>query len=187
MSADGGEVAPTFSIILDGDGVKVKKSLDQETARRVITLIMGGETPDPAPLSQNPPRRRPKKKASAKGGKSAKRRQASVGVVKDLSLRPKGKEAFADFAEGKKPKTHMEKQAVAVFWLQHVAGAKEISVDHINTCYLNAKWKRPKDLPNNLAVTSIRKGWLDTSDMSNIQLTVPGEDLVNHELPPQEK
>ncbi len=93
-----------------------------------------------------------------------------------------------DFADEKRPKTHQQKQAVIVYWLRDEAGLQQgITVDHINTCYQAAGWKRPKNLENSVVVTSMRKAWLDTSDLSNITLTVPGEDLVSHELPAQDK
>jgi len=107
-------------------------------------------------------------------------------MVKDLSLRPKGKKAFADFVAEKQPSSHQQKQLVSVYWLAKEAGfSSGISVDHINTCYHGAGWRRPSDLRNALAVTAVRKGWLDTSDGSDIKLTVPGEDFVVHELPPK--
>ncbi len=77
---------------------------------------------------------------------------------------------------------------MAVYWLEKEAGMSSgITADHINTCYKAAGWKRPSNLGNAVAVTSTRKGWLDTSDGGNIKLTVPGEDFVTHELPPAEK
>jgi len=106
----------------------------------------------------------------------------------DLSLRPKGKKAFAEFVAEKQPGSHQQKQLVAVYWLAKEAGlAFGITVDHINTCYQGAGWKRPGNLRNSLAVTSVKKGWLDTSDGNDIKLTVPGEDFVLHELPPPQK
>jgi hypothetical protein len=104
--------------------------------------------------------------------------------VKDLSLRPSDKPSFSDFAAEKQPQNHYEKQAVAVYWLDKIVGVPSgITVDHINTCYLGAKWKRPTNFDNSLQITATRKGWIDTSDGSHIQITVPGEDLVVHDLP----
>jgi hypothetical protein len=77
---------------------------------------------------------------------------------------------------------------VAVYWLAKESGLSSgITVDHINTCYQGAGRKRPSNLRNALAVTAMKKGWLDTSDGSDIKLTVPGEDFVVHELPPKKK
>ena len=99
-------------------------------------------------------------------------------------MRPSGKTSLVAFVEDKQPKYHNEKQTVILHWLTHEAGLAEgVTVDHVNTCYVEAKWARPADLENNLQVNANKKGWLDTSDMENIKLTTRGEDLVQHELP----
>jgi hypothetical protein len=102
-----------------------------------------------------------------------------------LSLRPKGKIAFADFIKEKQPKTHQEQQTAIVYWLRHEAGMSSgITVDHINTCYRAAGWRRPTDLLSSVMTnTAAKKGWLDTRDTDNITLTPPGEDMVVHDLP----
>lgn len=89
-----------------------------------------------------------------------------------------------EFAEEKQPRNHFEKQAVTIYWLAKTLEMQDgITIDHVNTCYVGAKWKRPANFENNLQLTATRKGWIDTSDGSNIQITVPGEDLVVHDLP----
>ncbi len=89
-----------------------------------------------------------------------------------------------EFVEEKQPRNHFERQAVLVYWLGKIAGMEEgITVDHVNTCYVTAKWKRPAQFEANLQLTAARRGWIDTSDGSNIRITVPGEDFVVHDLP----
>lgn len=190
-SSGDGESTPSFKVTIDGDGVSVAKEVDAATATEIIALAMGG-----ASSSQSRPRsgtstrtRAPRSKPTA-GGKSTKtkRRAGAPSVVKDLSLRPKGKTAFVDFTAEKSPTTHQHKQVVIVYWLRHVAELSEgITADHVNTCYVEANWPRPSDLRNGLAVTSKAKGWFDTSDLSNIRLTARGEDEVQHNLPPKPK
>lgn len=136
------------------------------------------------------PRTRGTKAPDGEGAVKPKRRRRSggPGIVKDLSLRPSGKTSFVTFAKEKKPRTHAEKQAVIVYWLQHEAGmSKGITPAHINTCYQEAGWPRPTDLVANLYLTAHRKGWLDTSDIENIIVPTRGEDLVQHSLPPAAK
>src|SRR4051812_42492914 len=112
-----------YKLTLDGDGVKVAKTIDSTTAREVLALVMGGSPPS----SRAPARRASRAKSGRRTGKPAdgtgattrpRRRSGSPGIVKDLSLRPSGKKAFADFAAEKAPKTHMQKQALIVYWLQ---------------------------------------------------------------------
>lgn len=192
VMTDDSSNASSYSINLTGNGLSVQKEIDPDTAMKVIALVVGGQLPSgeghPAlDVEQSPPkppaRRRGTKKRGASSKKARKRRRSSPGIVKDLSTRPKGKKAFAEFASEKSPTTHQEKQVVAVYWLRKTAGVDGITVDHVNTCYQAAGWPRPKDLENALAVTAMRKGWLDTSDMSAIDITASGEDAVDHDLP----
>jgi hypothetical protein len=196
MAEDAAEAATqeTYKLTVKGVGVTIDKKIDANVARAVVTLVMGGE-----PLSASPQddgggggakTRRPKRSKGEKGkgkGRSGKaKRAASVGIDKNLSLRPKGKQSFKEFAEEKAPADHYDKTVVAVYWLTEVASAKA-SAQAVNTCYQGADWKRPTDLRNTLQQTASKKGWLDTADSDEIKLTVPGEDYVRHDLPKSSK
>lgn len=171
-----------------------EREIDDATVGHVMSLVLGGSapsTPTKAPSATTSPRvkRRGKPKATTLGAvPKAKKRAAGPAIVKDLSLRPKGKTAWAEFAAEKAPRTHQEKQLLAVLWLTREAAMDNgITVDHVNTCYQGAKWPRPRDLTNALSVTAKKSGWLDTGDKSDIKLTVSGEDHVDHDLPPKPK
>lgn len=184
---------PPFKVTVVGDGVEIDRDVDVEVAMQVIGLVMGGALPGPSadPASSGRARTAPTDKATSQRKppkrdtpKKARRRSTGPGVVKNLSLRPQGKTPFSRFATEKEPKTHGEKQAVIVFWLQHEAEmADGITAAHINTCYQEAGWPRPNDLVANLYLTASRKGYVDTSDVENISITTRGEDLVGHSLP----
>jgi hypothetical protein len=194
-TTSGSDVAtPSYKVTIDGDGVKVSKEIDAETATEILAIVMGGGSPSRASharASKSARSRRPrasKAKSDSTAPRRAKRKTGSPGVVKDLSMRPKGKKAFMDFVAEKQPATHQQKQAVALYWLRHEAGMSSgITSDHVNTCYLEADWPRPANLDNAMQVTAKVKGWFDTSDMANIQLTTRGEDEVKHKLPPPPK
>jgi hypothetical protein len=192
---------PTFKITISGDGVTVEKEVGADVATQLMMLVMGGSAP--AVVSGGGGagsgggrtarrQRRAATNAGAPGGgsgsKPAKRKPSSVGIVRDLALRPPGKQPWIEFAEEKAPKTNGARSTVAVHWLVNVAGMSSgITVDHVNTCFVEAGWKRPADFVNALQVVSSTKGWLDTGDMGNIKLTLRGEDEVQHNLPPQSK
>lgn len=171
------------------------KEVDQATVLAVVNLLMGGDiAPLVAPVGEenegtstgrevDPKPRRPKrtpapKKAKAKRSSKAK----SVGLDRDLSLRPKSKKSFADFVDEKKPSNHEDKVTVCVFWLTTVAGHKA-TPEAVNSCYEGADWKRPADLRNKLRVTASKRGWIDTADSEDITITTSGEDHVKHDLP----
>jgi hypothetical protein len=177
---------PTFKITMKGEGVTVDKEIDGATATEVLALVM-----DDAGTGTTTSRRRsrPAKRAAAKPpaarSRKPKAKARQPGVVNDLNLRPKGKQSFVDFAGEKKPGGHFEKQAVILYWLRHTAGMSAgVTLDHVNTCYTAAGWRRPARFAANMSLTATRKRWIDTSDMSNIVLTTLGEDEVKHNLPP---
>jgi hypothetical protein len=183
-----GSEATAYKLTLTGAGVEVNKEVDGATAMKIVALALGTDMPtgvQPRATTTTSKRRGAKRtKAPGEAGAKRSRRKGSHAVVKDLSLRPEGRTAFLDFANEKQPKTHQQKQAVAVVWLRDEAGlASGITADHVNTCYVEAGWPRPADLSNNLQVTAGQKGWLDTRDMTNIKITTRGEDEVRHNLP----
>jgi hypothetical protein len=194
-----------FKVAVKGGGLSMETEVDGGTARAIVNLLMGGEgvaASPPPPTSKEEDgggnsgrggsarRGRRAKQDSGSSGKGdrgkghsrkAKRRQ-SVGLVKDLSLRPKGKKSFKDFADEKKPTNHNDKVTVCVFWLSKEAGQKA-TAEHVNTCYQGADWKRPTDLRDTLRQTASKKGWIDTADSDDIKVTTSGEDHVRHDLP----
>ncbi|MDA0179027.1 hypothetical protein OJ997_01875 [Solirubrobacter phytolaccae] len=186
-----------YKLTLVGDGITVERDLDGETAMNVMSILFGGKAPEIAQPSSTgstskpkaPARRRARTTGESDDGKPKKKRRSGLpGVVKDLSMRPAGKKSFADFIEEKKPSTHQQKQAAILYWLKHEAGLDSgVTVDHVNTCYLEANWPRPAQIPNALSVTAYKKGWIDPSDFDDIKLTTRGEDMVQHDLPPQPK
>jgi hypothetical protein len=183
------EETKKYKLTLRGGPVEINEAeLDADTARQVVEIVMGGEPTSTAPSrarSATKRRRSSKAKGEAKG--SRRRRVKSPGVVSDLKLRPSGKMAFPDFATEKSPNSHAERQAVIVYWLRREANVAAVTIAHVNTCYEGVNWRRPTRLENSLQVTASTKHWLDTSDMANIQLTVPGEEFVRHELPRTKK
>ena len=182
---------PAYRLTLTGDGIQIDKKVDSTSAAEIVALAMGpvgsGSQSPQVAKSRQRGAARGTKKSSRERGKEA-RRRGGPRVLKELSLRPPGGTPFVEFAREKQPKTHPQKHAVIVLWLRDETGLNSgITVDHVNTCYVEAGWSRPNDLSNTLVVTAARKGWLDTSDMSNIEITPRGEDEVSHNLPPQGK
>lgn len=190
-----------FRVTVKGGGLSMETEVDADAARAIVNILMGGEGVVASPSltlkkedtggddggRSGATRVRGAKRGtgSDKKGKAhsgkAKRRQ-SVGLVKDLSLRPKEKKSFVDFANEKKPANHNDKVTVCVYWLTKEAGQKA-TAEHVNTCYQGADWKRPSDLRDTLRQTASKKGWIDTADSDDIKVTTSGEDHVKHDLP----
>jgi hypothetical protein len=103
--------------------------------------------------------------------------------LKDLNLRPKGSQAFADFVADKQPSSDHEKKLVAVYYLTNVLEMEGVTVDHVYSCYKEMNWKIAPDLDASLRMTASKKAWLDTGDMSSIRVAIPGENHVEQDLP----
>ncbi|SRR6266849_6744400 len=130
-------------------------------------------------------RRRSKVDASTDLGDVTERRRRKSGspkTVGDLNLRPDGKASFRDFVAAKAPSGALEQNVVAAYYVKQELSLEPISIDHIHTCYLNAEWRLPANLQNSLSKSAM-KGWLNTSDQDDIQLTAQGINLVRHDLP----
>lgn len=118
---------------------------------------------------------------------STKRKPGMPSFDKSLDLRPEDARSFGDFATEKAPKDFNERNAVIVYWLTRVAGQNEATVDQVYTCYKDRRWRVPADLRNSLSRTASTKGWIDSSSMQSLKITVSGENFVEHELPAQPK
>jgi hypothetical protein len=142
-----------------------------------------GNLPEEAGESPAPRKKRQKGRAVGKGESKVSSGKSRPSIVKDLNLRPKDKKDFPTFVSEKKPDGNYEKCTVAVYYLKQELGMATVGVDHVFTCFKAVNWRLPADLENTLALTSHRKGWLDTSNFDDIKITVHGENLVEHDLP----
>ena len=111
------------------------------------------------------------------------KRKESYSIIKDLNLLPAGKDSLRDFYAKKGPATAMEQTAVFVYYLKRILEAASVGVNHVYTCYKAVGERVPGALKQNVADTSSRKGYIDTKNFDDIQLTIAGENFVEHELP----
>lgn len=110
----------------------------------------------------------------------------SYEIVKDLILTAEGdKPSLKQFYAEKNPKSNYERNVVFCYYLQKIKIIKPIGINHIYTCYKEVK-QRTGSISVSLSETS-RKGWLDTSDMSDIKITPRGENYVEYDLPKVKK
>lgn len=123
------------------------------------------------------------KKTKAVSNSGRAKKKESYSIVKDLDLvcggGEKGLEAFL---KTKNPMNDLERNAVFLYYLKKIANVATVSADHIFTCYKHVGRPVPA-LAQSLRNTSSRKGWIDTSSISDIKTTIPGENYVEHKLP----
>jgi len=124
-----------------------------------------------------------KKKSVKKTKHKGKAKKTALSLDKTLNLKPGGKTSFADFAAKKNPSSDREKVVLCVYYLLNELGKKPVGINQVYTCFKSINWRVPADLVGTLHWVSSQKGWLDTSDSSDIKMTTHGENLMEHDLP----
>ncbi len=124
---------------------------------------------------------------SKKQSRKTSKNSDSYSIVKDIDLSGGSKESLKDYFDKKQPRSNMEKNTLFVAYLKNTLGITTVTLNHIYTCYKGTGQRVPGALRQSVIDTSSRKGWLETSSLDDISLTVHGENLINHDLPPKVK
>lgn len=116
-------------------------------------------------------------------GKHRQPKKEALSIVKDLNLAGQDdKPSLNDFYAQYKITSNLERNLVFVYYLKNVVALDPININHIFTCYKQAKAKVPVALNQSLWDTSHLKGWIDTSSLENIKLAIPGMNYIEHEI-----
>ena len=169
----------TKSTIQLPNGTLVTVEGTPEEVARVLDLYKDGNTPATPKVAGT-------KKGAEKARRSnhkSKRGKETYKIPADLNLNPSGKKTFRAFFEEKNPGSNMELNAVAVYHLEKVLGAKNIGPEHIYSYYKMVGRKVPAALMQSLYDTASLKSWIDTGETNNIHTTIVGENFVEHDLP----
>lgn len=126
-----------------------------------------------------------KKTFSSKGGSSSSKE--SYQMNKDLNLLPNDRETFQQFYEKKQPKTGIEINTVAVYYLEKILEKQEISIEDIYTCYKNVNARIPKALKQSLTDTSSSKYGYINAVNNYYTVSIVGENFVEYDLPKKKK
>jgi len=113
----------------------------------------------------------------------ATRKPPTMTLVKELNLRPDGKQSLREFFAEKKPGKQPEMIAVFVYYLAKILDLSEITPHHVFTCFKDVGRRSPKNLPQAIRNTANRKAWVDSADQKDIKITSHGENFVEHDLP----
>ena len=154
----------------------------------IASNVMGASstTPSAQPVaaakSSPKAKSRPKPKANAKSKASS---DTTGTLLKDLNLMGDGSfESLRDFYGKFEAKTNLERTLIFVYYLEHIRGITGININHVLTCYRNIDGlKIPGHLKQNIADTSSKKGWLDTTNFEDIKVPVTGVNYIEHDLP----
>ena len=181
----------------------VNKFKSEEVQKLAFQHLIGStrcDPSDPRLNTENPRRRpatRPKKRSSeqspsdgleASPGKKVRKKGAVAPTfIKDLNLRPSKKKSLTQFVEEKKPANNQQLHVVIVYYLEKILRTSGISPSHVYTCLKELKERVPNDLWATLRVTANKTNGLNTGKRDDIKITVSGENLVDHDLPPKLK
>jgi hypothetical protein len=103
--------------------------------------------------------------------------------VRNIDFHPEGKTSLPDLAEQKQPSNADQRNLVAIFWLEQVAEIENIGVGQVLAAHKACGWPEPARADNALQVTASRHSWIDTKDMTAIETTPLGRNLVQHRMP----
>lgn len=104
--------------------------------------------------------------------------------IQNLNLTAtEGHPSLVEFMDSKLPITNEERNLVFLFYLQHVLKLKPITIDHIFTCYRQAKIRVPLNLEQSLRHTTEQHGWIKLNQNGNMTLSPEGKLYVEKQLP----
>jgi hypothetical protein len=108
--------------------------------------------------------------------------------LEELDLRPaNGRPSLIEFMDAKFPITNEERNLVFLHYLQYTLNVKEITIDHIYTCYRAAKIRAPLNIGNSVQVTANQQHWIKINKNGYLSLTPAGKQYVEQNLPKRSK
>ncbi|HYE09725.1 MAG TPA: hypothetical protein VEF53_06055 [Patescibacteria group bacterium] len=132
-----------------------------------------------------------KEQAKTPAGGNQKRKnisKESYQIVKELNLKPTdGKPSFEEFCKSKAPRTNIEFNTVAVYYLSKMLELPAVTIDHVYTCYKEFSKPVPGNLKQSIFDTSSSKYGYINSRENTLTIPVRGENFVEHDLPKKGK
>ncbi|MCG3209414.1 MAG: hypothetical protein FOGNACKC_03038 [Anaerolineae bacterium] len=105
-------------------------------------------------------------------------------LVQNLKLSATGdRSSLVEFMDAKFPITNEERNLVFLYYLQHLAKVRAITVDHIFTCYKEAKIRVPLNLASSLQATANQHRWVKMTKTGRLTVTPSGKLYVEKQLP----
>lgn len=126
---------------------------------------------------------RPKKVEKEKSLKGTKKSKHAFVLVPNINFSPADNFSLHEFHAGRRPRNAFENNTFFVYYIQKVLKMTGITANHIYTCYQHLNISPSNAFRQSLIDTSHKKGYLDTSNMQNIVLTIKGENFIERELP----
>jgi hypothetical protein len=108
--------------------------------------------------------------------------------MQDLKLGHTGDHpSLVEFMDAKLPITNEERNLIFLYYLQHILKVKPITLDHVYTCYREAKIRAPLNIENSLRMTAEHRGWIKANQNGAMTVTPDGKLYVEKQLPKKVK
>lgn len=165
-------------------GIKNDK-LKEIAFEKLVSHLLDGKSTDSEPQTTLPKVKIKPVKAAKKGGSKSKavKSKETISIDKDLNLREKGKKSFKDFYDEKQPKSAMDFNTVAIYYLSQILELDNISAKQVYTCYKEVAKRPPDAFIQSLRDTASVKGFIDSADVENLKIPSRGINFVEHDLP----
>lgn len=103
--------------------------------------------------------------------------------VKDLNLAAHGTHpSLKDFCAQFEARSAKDWNLLFAYYLTKHAELAMIGQDHLYTCYKVCGVKPPAAFSQSIFDTASKKGWLESKSLSDIRLTIVGENQVDHDF-----
>lgn len=177
---------------------KLPEQVRVQAYELLVSEFLGHPASDAKGEKSKPPRRRAKRKPAEKSDEAETAKQASkkrsgtgskesYSIDRNLNLRgDKSIPSFRAFYEEKAPANAKEFNAVAVYYLEKIAGISKVSLDMAYTCYAEVSRKPPNAFRQSFIDTKNKAGWVEFDDAGNLKIPHRGSVFVEHDLPKPE-
>ena len=134
-----------------------------------------------------------KKKSVSKKKKSPSSEKTKVNqtyhpkIVPDLDLKPKDKMILKDFFSQYELSSFSDKILVIVYYMKEILKIDKVGPDYIYTGLRDVNEKSPNAFKQAILDTKSKKGWIQYESIDDINLTMPGRNHLEHEIPKVKK
>lgn len=159
----------------------------KELAVKYLSEFLDSSVPNNWDLKNSGKRNTVSKEDSNEGGtisngksKSSKK-LLSYQYIQTLNLKPSNKQSLIDFSSEYDAKSNFEHNLIFVYYLEKILNEKNISVNHLYTCYKELGIKVP-NIYQSITDTKKHKGWIETKDTNDLKVPIAGENHLEHKM-----
>ena len=148
-------------------------------AIEILTRKHGAQIAQTKPASKSS-----KKTESVDTSKSGKKSASSnkFEVLKDINFRPSGKTSLLDFVKTYDIKSNADRIVVIIQYLNEILGIKPVTGNHIYSGFWELKCKIPTAFYQIITNTKTREKFLDFTKISDIKLSIQGQNHVRLDM-----